>query len=384
MNSKIRNDQQKKPSSVLQSDGVYFNRILSRESSVGQSSRIYYRRPEGVPFRWEMQPGTPKNLPEDEELPPLSPPPLVQSLGLPKPCVDQPKHPDHSKIWFWRKIKIINRSRKVKNQTSVGTDADVPGLNQNGQIFQLGDQSDGDFVASSNKSCTSSSSSSYSSNSQAMESTSNRKESVEGPFCCSQCDNSPILDEGDRKVYYCRVHETAENDGSMAGNRILCRVSSVDQSFRSYYRSSEGVPFRWEMQPGTPKHPPENELIPPPSPPPAVQSLGLPLPKLNSHEESAKTTNGFKLSRMGWFWINKKKMRRTEKVGEVSFRRDLNATESCCSDDQRPEWSDGDSVPRSSSASSVVVPRSHSLMKLSELRRDLFSRKHFCFNPRNP
>ena len=147
-----------------------------------------------------MQPRTPKNRAEDEALPPRSPPPLAQSLELPKPCVDQRKHPDRTKIWCGRKAKIIYRERKVKNQTSVRTDADVPGLNQNGQIFQLGDQSDGDFVASSNKSCTSSSSSSYSSNSQAMESTSNRKESVEGPFCCSRWDNSAILVRVTRRI----------------------------------------------------------------------------------------------------------------------------------------------------------------------------------------
>ncbi|KAL3535380.1 hypothetical protein ACH5RR_003841 [Cinchona calisaya] len=334
-----------------------------------------------------MQPGTPKNRPEEEALPPLSPPPSVQSMGLPKPFI-QPKQPDHSNGWFWRKIKIkVHKDKRVPNQISIGTDIVGHGLDQNDQIFQHGDRSDGDFVASF--SCSSSSLLSYSSNSHAMESTSNRKESLERPiFCCSPSNISAILDEEDRKVYYCRIHNTAfavENDGSLVGSRILPKISSVDQSFRSYYRSSEGIPFKWEMQPGTPKHAPENELIPPPSPPPALQSLGLQLPKLNnSEEDSVKINKGSKkMSRMFWFWISKK-IQRTEKVGEFSLRQDdIDATEdSCYSDDQKSQWSDCDSVPRSSSASSIVVSKSKSLIKLSKLRRDFLGGQYFCFNPR--
>ncbi|KAF4352948.1 hypothetical protein F8388_008369 [Cannabis sativa] len=56
-------------------------------------------RHRGIPFEWEMQPGTPKDPPKEEALPPLSPPPAVLSLGLPKPCIihniqDQPSNPN--------------------------------------------------------------------------------------------------------------------------------------------------------------------------------------------------------------------------------------------------------------------------------------------------
>ncbi|XP_038878338.1 uncharacterized protein LOC120070597 [Benincasa hispida] len=55
---------------------------------MSRSSRFYYRRTtEGVPFQWEMQPGTPKNTPPltDVVPPPISPPPAMLSLSLSKP-----------------------------------------------------------------------------------------------------------------------------------------------------------------------------------------------------------------------------------------------------------------------------------------------------------
>lgn len=42
-----------------------------------------------MPFEWEREPGTPKELPQaTAPLPPLSPPPAVLSLSLPKPCME--------------------------------------------------------------------------------------------------------------------------------------------------------------------------------------------------------------------------------------------------------------------------------------------------------
>ncbi|WJX91088.1 hypothetical protein P8452_72914 [Trifolium repens] len=70
------------------------NKILSRKSSVGCSSRIsYYRTGEGVPFKWEMQPGIAKESSPKEVLPPLTPPPKFLSLGLPKPSILEAKKP---------------------------------------------------------------------------------------------------------------------------------------------------------------------------------------------------------------------------------------------------------------------------------------------------
>ncbi|KAI3440095.1 Auxin-responsive protein [Psidium guajava] len=97
-------------------------RVLSRNSSAGYSSRVCYgRTPEGVPFEWEMQPGTPKNPPKEQDLPPLSPPPAVVSQGLPRPCIiceDPPKESTTwSKLMFWKKVKIHKRSHnKSKGQ----------------------------------------------------------------------------------------------------------------------------------------------------------------------------------------------------------------------------------------------------------------------------
>ncbi|KAF3452783.1 hypothetical protein FNV43_RR03216 [Rhamnella rubrinervis] len=115
----VRREMQIERASVLQSDELFLNRITARHSSVGCSSRVYYyRSSEGVPFQWEMQPGTPKDPPKEEVLPPLSPPPAVISLGLPKPCISEEpsKPPTSSPLWFrfWR------RSKKNKSKENGG------------------------------------------------------------------------------------------------------------------------------------------------------------------------------------------------------------------------------------------------------------------------
>ncbi|KAL5769204.1 hypothetical protein ACOSQ2_015987 [Xanthoceras sorbifolium] len=107
--------------SVLEGDELFSNKLLSRNSSVGYSSRIlYYRTTEGVPFKWEMEPGTPKDPPKEDNLPPLSPPPAVLSLGLPKPCIsiEEPEASMISRLMFWKHKKKINE--KVQKGTSKG------------------------------------------------------------------------------------------------------------------------------------------------------------------------------------------------------------------------------------------------------------------------
>ncbi|GMH03988.1 hypothetical protein Nepgr_005827 [Nepenthes gracilis] len=100
-------DYEKKLASVLQADEFFCSRILSRQQAVGCSSRMYYRSSEGVPFEWEQQPGKPMNPPEEDVLPPLSPPPSVLSLTFPKPCIEEPKAPGRRmrRAWLWTKIK---------------------------------------------------------------------------------------------------------------------------------------------------------------------------------------------------------------------------------------------------------------------------------------
>ncbi|KAK7329783.1 hypothetical protein VNO77_23962 [Canavalia gladiata] len=91
-----------------------WSKILSRRSSMECSSRIsYYRSGEGVPFKWEMQPGIAKEQPE-EELPPLTPPPALLSLGLPKPCIPEPKPSNRSWLLFWKKKVKFGKTNKAQ------------------------------------------------------------------------------------------------------------------------------------------------------------------------------------------------------------------------------------------------------------------------------
>lgn len=176
-------------------DEFNFNRILARETSIGQSSRVYYRSPvEGVPFKWEKLPGTPKNQPEEEVIPPLSPPPQVQSKGLPsRPSfVDKlakESNDDGRKVkffWLWKKIKGNDLYRKVE-RLSRG---------------KLGDGNFGLRRLNHHESCSSSSSTSTSTsstwnswinNNEVLESSSMRKEMVDGPFCCNPWNITPIM-----------------------------------------------------------------------------------------------------------------------------------------------------------------------------------------------
>lgn len=143
----------------IEMDEFLFNRNLSRNSSVGCSSRIYYcRSNEGVPFNWEMQPGTPRSLPKEETIPPITPPPAVISLGLPKPRIDvqQSKPPTRPRLRFWRKS---NKNKRSKNITIVNN---VGGGSDKFDIFDFC-SSDSEFMAAtSQRNSSSSSSSSFS------------------------------------------------------------------------------------------------------------------------------------------------------------------------------------------------------------------------------
>ncbi|KAL3744042.1 hypothetical protein ACJRO7_013315 [Eucalyptus globulus] len=104
------------PASVLEGEGSYFSRILSREPSVGNSNRYHlFRFPGQIPFQWEQQPGKCKFDPPKNDhpgnLPRIRPPPVLASKSMelpPRPyCGDSPK--GSSSIWlkikFWRNIK---------------------------------------------------------------------------------------------------------------------------------------------------------------------------------------------------------------------------------------------------------------------------------------
>ncbi|KAG2280404.1 hypothetical protein Bca52824_051624 [Brassica carinata] len=88
--------------------------VISRTSSVGVSSRIFYYYHHrgldgGVPFKWEMQPGTPINPQPEEIVPPLTPPPALLSRSLTKPSFGESnKHslfPANLKLWKWKNLR---------------------------------------------------------------------------------------------------------------------------------------------------------------------------------------------------------------------------------------------------------------------------------------
>lgn len=199
----VRRGMQIKRASVLQNDELFLNRIISRNSSVGCSSRVYYyRSSEGVPFQWEMQPGTPKDPPKEEVLPPLSPPPAVISLGLPKPCInEEPSKPPTSRplrLRFWR------RSKKNKSKENGGGGESDDKDDQKAEFCS----SDCEFMASPsprNSSSSSSSSRSFSNgfyrNSSSSRLQSPARESFRRPaLSCSPWNVSAILVSIARRV----------------------------------------------------------------------------------------------------------------------------------------------------------------------------------------
>ncbi|KAJ4880390.1 hypothetical protein Rs2_37445 [Raphanus sativus] len=92
---------------------------ISRNSSIG----YYYQRrsSEGVPFNWEMQPGTPINTQPVEIIPPISPPPAMLSLNFPTPSisVEEPKHsvfPAKLKLRRWKHIRCKRYFSRLTNK----------------------------------------------------------------------------------------------------------------------------------------------------------------------------------------------------------------------------------------------------------------------------
>lgn len=166
-------DFQNNNAAFVEGEEFYFNRrILCREPSGRRSSSVYYRRGEGVPFKWEKKPGTPNAKLDDGDpnnnnnniiIPPLSPPPSLQSLGLSLPCFDNDAVAQQQSthyVFSWRKIKKMLHA-KIGKKKSGGS-----GLHQvddDDNNFGVRD-SDTEFIASlkNSNSLSSSSSSSFS------------------------------------------------------------------------------------------------------------------------------------------------------------------------------------------------------------------------------
>ncbi|KAF8042590.1 hypothetical protein BT93_A1049 [Corymbia citriodora subsp. variegata] len=164
------------PVSVLEGEGSYFHRIISREPSLGHSSRHYaYQNPGRIPFRWEKQPGQCKFDPPEKghsNPPRIRPPPILASK-----IMKLPSWPDHgggpkeppasswsSKMKFWRKIKSKKTQLmmpRCKDQAR-GSDPVSKG-SLNGSSFTSSDDNRMSSSSSSSSSKSSSSSNSTSS-----------------------------------------------------------------------------------------------------------------------------------------------------------------------------------------------------------------------------
>ncbi|CAG7910305.1 unnamed protein product, partial [Brassica rapa] len=104
-----------KASLLLMEDNLCKRRSeISRSSSVGVSSRLFYyyhhrSLDDGVPFKWEMQPGTPINPPPEEIVPPITPPPAHLSRSLTKPSFGESNKRSiftaNVKLWKWKNIR---------------------------------------------------------------------------------------------------------------------------------------------------------------------------------------------------------------------------------------------------------------------------------------
>ncbi|XP_030535600.1 uncharacterized protein LOC115744519 [Rhodamnia argentea] len=169
---------QRPPFSVLEGEGSFFRKILSREPSIGNSNGYYlYRSPGQIPFQWERQPGKckfdpPKEVPVD--IPRINPPPISASRSMELPsrlnhgCAG-PKgsSPSWLKMRFWRKIKNkkpqLTMPPRSKNQAR-GSDA----MSECGLSGLSCASSDDNFMSSSSNSSSSSSASSSSASSLSL------------------------------------------------------------------------------------------------------------------------------------------------------------------------------------------------------------------------
>lgn len=125
------------PFSLLEGEESFFSRILSRDTSLGMSSRVYSRWEARVPFEWELQPGKPKVVEQNitcDRLLPLSPPPAAHFsyLSPSRRCWEKAvvKDADTARSnmpqWFWKRI-----GRRRQTTSTLRTDTD----NETGSMY---------------------------------------------------------------------------------------------------------------------------------------------------------------------------------------------------------------------------------------------------------
>lgn len=162
--------------SILHQSNQYFvKRILSRDSSVGCSNRLYYHHNPGeVPFKWELKPGKAKNPQQHDNkiTSSIDPPPAERLLGF-SMAKKASSLGSKSKAYSWKKFKKNLKGKKnvqVKSQDSQ-PECDIVVDFKHGSDELDGcefSRSDKEFMASSSGSRSSSSGSSSNNKAIAM------------------------------------------------------------------------------------------------------------------------------------------------------------------------------------------------------------------------
>ncbi|KAK4605072.1 hypothetical protein RGQ29_013237 [Quercus rubra] len=162
--------------SILHQSNQYFvKRILSRDSSVGCSNRLYYHHNPGeVPFKWELKPGKAKNPQQHDNkiTSTIDPPPAERLLGF-SMAKKASSLGSKSKAYSWKKFKKNLKGKKnvqVKSQDSQ-PECDIVVDFKHGSDELDGcefSRSDKEFMASSSGSRSSSSGSSSNNKAIAM------------------------------------------------------------------------------------------------------------------------------------------------------------------------------------------------------------------------
>lgn len=125
-----QNGESCEPFSLLEGEESFFSRILSRDTSLGMSSRVYSRGEARVPFEWELQPGKPKVVEQNitcDLLPTLSPPPVAlfsylspgRSRWEKMVLKDADTARSNKFQWFWKRA-----GRRRQRASALRTDTD--------------------------------------------------------------------------------------------------------------------------------------------------------------------------------------------------------------------------------------------------------------------
>lgn len=117
--------------SVLQGEGAYFRKIVSRVPSTGASSDCsQYSLIGNVPFDWEVQPGKPKTSPSNGgSTPAVGPLPPPSERLMPKPRVlelAQSSSSRWSRFKLWRMVKKHGIHSEILRRRSAGGPTCLP------------------------------------------------------------------------------------------------------------------------------------------------------------------------------------------------------------------------------------------------------------------